>query len=48
MHTFQTSLVALVFLLAAGFAFSDDKPKTPSSTAGNRLVRPLSDDPGGA
>ena len=28
MHTFQTSLVALVFLLASGFAFSDDKPKT--------------------
>jgi hypothetical protein len=38
MHTFQTSRVALVFLFASGFAFSDDKPKTPSSTAGKRLV----------
>src|SRR5881397_1070651 len=37
MHAFQSSLVALVFLLAAGFAFSDDKPKRPSSTSGNRL-----------
>jgi hypothetical protein len=38
MHTFQTSRVALAFLFASGFAFSDDKPKTPSSTAGKRLV----------
>jgi len=37
MHTFQTSRVALVFLFASAFAFSDDKPKTPSSTAGKRL-----------
>ena len=42
MHKFQTSLVALVFLLASGFAFSDDKPKRPSSPAGNGTVRPLS------
>jgi hypothetical protein len=38
MHSFQTSLVALVFLLAPGFAFSNHKRKTPSSTAGKRLV----------
>src|SRR5262245_51738597 len=36
MHTFQSSLVALVFLAVVGLAFSD-KPMTPSSTAGNRL-----------
>ena len=38
MQAFQTSLIALVFLLAAGFAFSDNKPKKPSSTAGNRRL----------
>jgi hypothetical protein len=35
-HTFQCSVVALVFLLAAGLAFSDE-PMTPSSSAGNRV-----------
>jgi len=37
MHTFQSSLVALVFLVAAGLAFSDDKPMRSSSTGGHRL-----------
>ena len=38
MRSFQTLLVALAFLLAFGFALSDDKPKTPGSTAGKRLL----------
>jgi hypothetical protein len=38
MHRFQILLVALVFSLAPGLAFPDEKPKTPSSTAGKRPV----------
>ena len=37
MRTIQSWFVALVFFLAAGRSFSDDKPMKPSSTAGDRL-----------
>src|SRR4051794_35298175 len=38
MRIFQTSLVALVFLLSSGLAFLNEKPKKPGSTTGKRLV----------
>jgi hypothetical protein len=39
MNAFQSSLVALFFLLAAVFAFSDDKPKRPGSTGTSLTAR---------
>ena len=47
MHTFQCSLVALVFWLAAGLAFFGQADDTKLDRQ-QQTVCPLSDDPGGA